>query len=160
MRFFTRLIGFAAVAMVLSSAVFHVVDSWFGDNASVVGAFRQIVLEARREESLRERFEIFTRAREIKRDTTAQLISGGLSFRQAIIQFQRANELIENRALDLNPAYRRPTDPEGAGRQVFNWARTMVSTLPSEKAQHLLAGFECEYQKMFGAEKPGHAAGM
>jgi hypothetical protein len=159
MRLLTRLIVFAAVAMVLSSAVFHVVDSWFGDNSSAVGALRLLVLEARRTESLQARWEILARCVEIKRDTTVQLISGGLSFRQAIIQFQRANELNENRGPDMIPAYRPPTDPQRVGQQVFIWARVMVSTLPSDKAQHLLAGFECEYQKMFGGQKPGHAAG-
>jgi hypothetical protein len=146
--------------MVLSSTVFHVVGSWFGDNASVVGAFRQLVLEARRNESLLARFRVVTRSTEIKQDTTAQLISGGLSFRQAIVQFQRANELIENRDLDLVPAYRPPTDPEGAARQVFIWARVTIGIRPSDKAKHMLARFESDYQKMFGGAKPGQSAGV
>jgi hypothetical protein len=160
MRLFTRLIVFAAAAVLLSAGVFHVVHSWFGDNSSVVGAFRLLVHETRRTESLRARREIVTRSLEIKRDITAQLISGRLSYREAIIQFQRANELVVNDDLDLIAAYRTPTEPQGVGRQVFLWARNMVALQPSDKAKRLLSDFESEYQKMFGGAKPDAAAGV
>jgi hypothetical protein len=160
MRLFTRLIVFVAAAMLLASGVLHVVDSWFGDKGSVVGAFRQIVHEARRKESLRSYGEIITRSREMKRDITAQLIAGRLSFRQAIAEFQRAIELVENVELDKIAARRSPTDPQRAGRQVFLWARAMVATLPSEKAKRLLSDFESEYKTLFGGVKPDEAAGV
>ncbi|HEY7331180.1 MAG TPA: hypothetical protein VH592_26325 [Gemmataceae bacterium] len=160
MRLLTRLTVFAAVAMLLSAAVFHVVDSWFGDNASVVGAFREIVHQAQRAESLRARSEIIRRRQEIKRDITAQLVSGRLSFRQAIAQFQRANELGENRDQALIPAYRLPTDPEGVGRQVFTWARKEVATWPSCKTKRLLSDLECEYETMFRGAKLDGATGV
>jgi hypothetical protein len=80
-----------------------------------------------------------------------------LRLRQAIIQFQKANELVEN--VDL-PMYRTPTGPQEVGRQVLFWVRNSVVSLPPEKAQRLLSDLECEYQTMFGGAKPEKASRM
>jgi hypothetical protein len=158
MRLLTRLIVGAAVAMLLSAAGFQVVDLWFGDKSSAVEAFRHLVQERRRTESLLAHLDKVKRSLEIKRDVTAQLISGRVSFLQAIADFQRANELVENGDLDRIPGYRTPTDPQEAGRQVLLWARNRVATWPADKAKRLLSDFESEYQKIFaGAKRDGTA---
>jgi hypothetical protein len=153
MRLFTRLIVCAAAAMVLSAVFFHLADAWFGENTSILKAGRQIVLEARRSQALRARTEMVTRCLDIKREIITELIAGRLSFRQAIVQFQKANELVENFDLDLIPAYRSPTSPEDVARQVYLWARNSVSTWPPEKSQHLLAGFESDFHRLFGRSR-------
>jgi hypothetical protein len=159
MKLFTRSIVFVAVAILFSTAVFHGVAWWFGEDSSLVGASRKLVLESKRAESLRERLEMtrswqmMTRSKGIMRDTIAHLISGRCSFRHAIIQFQKADELLENFDLDLIPADHRPTDPRQAGRQVLFHARNAVAAWPSDKAQRLLSEFESEYQTMFGERR-------
>lgn len=155
MKLFTRLIHSAAAAMLLSALLFHIADSWFGENAGLVGAFRQMVLETRRAESLRARAERVARSRSAKCYIIEQLLAGRLNFRQATIQFQKANELVEkaDRPADLTL-----TNPQGVGRQVLHWVRNAVVSWPSDKAQRLLSDLEREYRTLFGGAKPVEAA--
>ncbi|HEY7326530.1 MAG TPA: hypothetical protein VH592_02745 [Gemmataceae bacterium] len=143
----------AAAAMVLSAVLFHFADAWSGEDTSILSAGRQILLETRRADALRSRTEMVVRSLDIKRGIIAELVGGRLSYRQAIIQFQKANELVVNVDLELIPAYRSPSDPEGVGRQVFIWARNTIATWPSDKSQRLLAGFESEFHTMFRGAK-------
>jgi hypothetical protein len=158
MRLFTRLIVCAAPAMLLSALVCHVADSWFGDNSNVLGVCRQIVLEAQRAQALQVRAELVARSRSAKHDILDQLLAGRMSFRQAVVQFRRANELVGNVALVPLPMYQTPTDPQGVGRQVLIWVRGSVASWPSDKAQRLVADLEHEYQTLLGRTKPGEAS--
>jgi hypothetical protein len=137
--------------MLLSVLLFHIADSGFRENSGLVGAIRQIVLETRRAESLRACAERIARSRSAKCYIIEQLFTGRLSFRQAAIQFQKANELVENADF---PSYLTPADPHGVSRQVLFWVRNSVVSLPPEKAQRLISDFECEYRKLFGGAKP------
>lgn len=157
MRFFTRLIVCAAAAMLLSAVLFHAADAWLGEKTSVVGASRQIVLEARRTEALRVRAEMIARSLAAKRDIINQLLEGRLRFRQAIEQFQQANELVKNIDLDLIAPYQTPAYPQGVARQVFIWVCNSVGSLPADKAQRLLSELESQYQTMFDGAKPEDA---
>jgi hypothetical protein len=159
MRFFTRLIVCAAAAMLLSAVLFYAADAWLGERASVVGVGRQIVWESRRAEALQARAEMTARSFAAKRGIIDQLLAGRLRFRQAIQQFQAANELVRNIDLDLLPPYQTPTCPQGVARQVFMWAHNSVASWPADKAQRLLAALECEYQTMFDGSKPDEADG-
>jgi hypothetical protein len=145
----------SAAAMLLSAVLFHFADAWFGQDTSVLGASRQIVYEVRRSQALRARAEMVSRSLDIKRDIIARLLDGRLSFRQAIVQFQKANELVEKVDLDLIAVYRSPTNSEGVARQVFLWARNAVSAWPADKSQRLLAGFESEFRALFSGSKLG-----
>lgn len=158
MRLFTRLTVCAAPAMVLSALMFHVADSWFGGDSSVVEVCRQIVLEAQRAESLRARAEMVARSRSAKYDTLEQILAGRLRLRQAIIQFHRANEMVQHVNLDRVPAYAKLTDPQEVGRHVLLWVRNRVVARPSDEAERLLADLEHEYQTLFGGAKPDQAA--
>jgi hypothetical protein len=154
MRLFTRLIVCAAAAMLLSALMFYVADSWFGGKSSVAEVYRQFVRETMRAESLKARDEMVARCRSAKYDTIDQILSGRLRLHQAIIQFQRANELVENVNLELIPSYRTLTSPEGVGRQVLVWTRNAVQSWPTEKAQRLLSELECQYRTLFHGAKP------
>ena len=150
----------AAAAIVLSAVLFYVADTWYGDNTSLIGVGRLIVLEGRRSQALRTRSEMVTRALSFKCDSINQLVAGRLNLRQAIVQFQKANQMIENNDLDLIPAYRATTGSKEIGRQVFLWARNSVSTWPPDKAQRLLADLEREYQTIFGRSKTEETIGV
>ena len=158
MRLFTRLTVCAAPAMLLSALMYHVADLWFDEKASVVEVCRQIVHEAQRAESLRARAEMVARSQSAKYDTIDQVRAGRLRLRQAIIQFQRANELVEHGNLDLMRRDPKRTDPQEVGWQVLLWVRNSVAARPSDKAQRLLADLEHEYQRLFGGAKPDEAA--
>lgn len=153
MRLFTRLITCAAAALLLFAVLSHVADSWFGENTSVVGAGRQLMLEARRTEALQTREEMVVRSLSAKREIINQLLAGRLHLHQAILQFQRANELVENIDMDLIAAYRTPSDPPGLGGQVLVWARNSIASPPSDKIERRLADLECEYQTLFDGAK-------
>jgi hypothetical protein len=144
--------------MLLSTLMFHVADSWFGEDSNVLGACRQLVLETQRAESLRARAEMVARSRSAKRNILDQLLAGRVSFRQAVVQFQRANELVEAVDQVPTPPYGTLTDPQGAGWQVLHWVRNSVASRPPGKAQRLLADFEHEYQTLVGGAKPDKAA--
>jgi hypothetical protein len=158
MRLFSRLIVCAAAAMVLSALMFHVADSWFGGDSSVLAVCRWFVLELQRAESLQAREEMVSRSRSAKRDVIDQLLAGRMSFRQAVVQFQKANELVGNLDLVPIPMNRTLTDLQGAGWQVLIWARNSVASWPPGKAQRLLADFEHEYQALVGGAKRDKAA--
>lgn len=136
--------------MLLSVLLFHIADSWFGENSSVIGVCRQVVLEAKRTEALRARAEMIARSRSAKCYIIEQLLAGRLSFRQATIQFQEANELAGN----VDPTHPTRTKSQEVGRQVLDWARNAVDSWPSDKAQRLLWDLQREYQTMFGGAKP------
>jgi hypothetical protein len=153
MRLFTRLIVYAATALLLSAVLFHLTDAWFGENTSVLWAGRQLVWETRRSQALQARADMIARSLNLKQNIIAQLVSGQMRLRQAIVRFQRANEMIESHDLDLIPVYRTPTDAEGVARQVFIWACNAVSSWPPEKSQCLLASLENEFHTLFGGAK-------
>lgn len=149
MRPVTQLVVCAA-AVVLSAILFHFADSWFSERTSALAVGRRIMFEMHRSQALQERAKRVARSISIKHETIVQLVGGRLCFHQAIVQFQKANDIIENVDLDLIPAYCKPTDPEGVGRQVYDWAYYAVATWPPNKTQRFLAGLENEFQHLFG----------
>jgi hypothetical protein len=160
MRLFTRLIMCAAAAILLSAVLFHAADAWLGEKTSIVGAGRQLVLEARRSEALHARREMIARSLEAKREIIDQLMAGRLRFRQAIEQFQKANELVKNVDPDVLAPYQTPAYPQGVARQVLIWACNSILSGPSDKAQRRLTDLECEYQTLFNGSKPDDADGL
>lgn|GEM_PF-5655458 len=150
MRIFSRMIVCAAAALLLSTILFYFADAWSGEKTSALQAARKLVLESRRNQALSARAEEISHSLTIKRAIIAQLVAGRLHLREAISQFHKANEMIENMDLDLVPPYQRPTDSAGVGRQVLLWVRNEITSWPPEKARPLLADLESEYQKLFG----------
>jgi hypothetical protein len=150
MKIFTRMMGCAATAMVMSAVLFYFADAWLGEETTVVEVGRKLVFEASRNQALRARAEMVTHSLAIKRDIIAQVMAGRLHLREAIDLFHKANDMIENVHLELVPVYRLPTDSEGVGLQVLAWVRNEVASWPPEKAQPLLANLETEFRTLFG----------
>ncbi|HTU90766.1 MAG TPA: hypothetical protein VMF69_11875 [Gemmataceae bacterium] len=150
MRFFTRMIVCAAATLALCAVVFNFAASWFGAETSVLRLGRLLVFESRRSQALNARSDMVARSLEIKRGIIGRLVSGSLNMHQAIEQFQKANEVIENGDLDLIARYRLPADLEGVGRQVLAWVYNEVFSWPPEKAKSRYADLKCEFEKLFG----------
>lgn len=149
MRFFTRMFVWAAAALLLSALLIHSAVSWSGDRTGVLRLGRLLVFETRRSQALDERAEMVTRSMDVKRGIIDQLLAGRLPLREAIDQFGKANEMIENDTR-LVATYQLPADREGVGRQVLAWACHTIDSWPYDKAQRRLAELESEYQKLFG----------
>lgn len=143
----------AAAAILLSTVLSYIADTWFGDNESVAGVGHQIVHEACRSQALRERSEMVARSMSAKCDIIDRLLAGRMRLQEAIVQFHEANQLIPNVDRDLIPPYRRPGDPEGVARQVLRWARNGVAAWPSDKAHRLLVALDSDYQTLFGSRR-------
>lgn len=150
MRFYTRILVCVAAAVLLSAVLFHFAVSCFDGETSVLRLGRLLLHETRRSQAMDARAESVLRSMDLKRDIIAQLIAGRLQLREAIDQFHKANEMIENDNTNLMARYELPTDLEGVGRQVLAWANREVYSLPSDKAQRRVAELENEYQKLFG----------
>lgn len=150
MRFYTRILVCVAAAMLLSAVLINFAVSCFDGETSVLRLGRLLVHEARRSQAMDARAETVLRSMDIKRDIIAQLIAGRLQLREAIDQFHKANEMIENNNRNLMAKYELPTDLEGVGRQVLAWAQRTADALPLDKGQRRLAELENEYQKLFG----------
>jgi hypothetical protein len=103
---------------------------------------------------------MIARSLEAKREIIDQLMAGRLRFRQAIEQFQKANELVKNVNPDVLAPYQTPAHPQGVARQVLIWARNSVLSGPSDKAQRRLADLECEFQTLFDGSNPDDAGGL
>ncbi len=150
MRFFTRLLGCVATALVLSTVLLSFASSWFGDKGSALRLCRSLLFETRRSQALSEQAEIVSDSMHIKRTIILQLLAGRMDLREAIARFQEANERIGNENLHLVAEYRKPTDLEGTGRQVLAWAEIEVASWPAEKDKRILQTVEKDFQKMFG----------
>jgi hypothetical protein len=150
MRFYTRMLVCVAAAVLLSAVLFNFAVSCFDGETSVLRLGRLLVLESRRSEAMDARAETVLRSMDIKRDIIFQLLAGRLQLREAIAEFHKANEMIENDHTNLMATYQLPSDREGVGQQVLAWACRAVDALPSDKGQRRLAELEYQYQKLFG----------
>lgn len=155
MRLFTRLLVCMAMALMLSAALFSMAGSWFGEKANLLRLGREVLFEMRRSQALSERSEIVFNSMVMKRDIIVRLLAGRLNLREAICQFQEANERIENADLHLVPEFHKPTDPQGVGRQVLAWVRSEVTTWPPDRDKRIVQSMEKEFHELFGANDTG-----
>lgn len=157
MKFFARMMMYAATAMTLCTVLFSFTGAWFGEQGSVLQFAREVLYERRRFDALQYRSDVVQHAMESKVRIIDQLLSGRLCLREAIVRYQRVNQqLREELAVEgmdqaLLPPYRvPPTDPESVGRQILNWARSDVAEWPPHKAERVLADLEHAFRDLFG----------
>lgn len=150
MRFYTRILVCVAAAVLLSAVLFNFAVSWFDGETSVLRLGRLLVFEARRSQAMDTRAETVLRSMDIKRGVIAHLIDGHMQLREAIDQFHKANDMIENNNTNLMARYELPTDLEGVGRQVLVWANRAADVLPPDRGQRRVAELEYQYQTLFG----------
>jgi hypothetical protein len=155
MKCFARMMGYQTAAVALSIGLFSFASSWFGEQSNPLQLSRCLVFETRRKAALRHRAENVAQVMEIKQGITAELVAGHLHLREAIVQFQKANQLIENEDRDMVAEYRTPTDPEGVARQVLAWVDNEVAVWPPDKAQRTVAPLEKQFQEMFPCPSSG-----
>jgi hypothetical protein len=142
MTLFMRMVGCMAAAIALSVGL-----SIF---AGALQLGRCLLFETRRSQALQHRFEMVADSWEAKHDIIVEVVAGRLHLREAIVQFQKANDLVENADRDLAPAYLTPSDPESVGRQVLVWVRNEVAAWPPSEAERIRADMEREFQELFG----------
>jgi hypothetical protein len=138
------------MALMLCTLFVSLAGSWFDAETSVLQLTRSLLFETRRAQALRGRAETVSESMEVKKEIIDRMVAGRLHLREAIVQFQQANEIIENVDLYLVPEFRKPNDTEAVGRQVLAWLSNEIAAQPTNKNERVVPAMEKEFQELFG----------
>src|SRR5215469_7166509 len=125
MKYASHLLLLAAVAVVVSMGVSHLIAS--RGKADGRNLARRLLFEMRRSAALDQRSVEVLRSLEIKKVAISDLIAERLTLREAFGEFRQANELIENNAGGLVATYRMAQTEDELYQQVLAWTRAEFS---------------------------------